>query len=220
MNIEEGIEEELEELEQLEADKETLERQIAFRKDRISKLGQRLQDSLAEANSDNSGSTQAEKALLDELGSDKRALASLENGHSEILRRIEFLREKVGKVAEDPKEFEFGWKSVETTDLRGGGGTRKPGGSELQALEVIAERGGETSMQAVSQALRIEYDYARLLCTSLGKADYIDITPSGRCKITPKGEKALAASAKQGTRSGSSKKKERGKKWKAMSLDY
>ena len=219
MNIEEVIEEELEELEQLKADKETLERQIAFRKDRISKLEPRLQD-LAEANSDNSGSTQAEKALLDELGSDKRALATLENGHSEILRRIEFLKEKVGKVAEDPKEFEFGWRSVETTDLRGGEGTRKPGGSELQALEVIAERGGETSMQAVSQALRIEYDYARLLCTSLGKADYIDITPSGRCKITPKGEKALAASAKQGTRSGYSKKKEREKKWKAMSLDY
>ena len=64
-------------------------------------------------------------------------------------------------------------------------------GSEKEASEIICEEGREIPIQVVSRRMRIETGYARLLCTSLGKADYIDLLAPGICRITAKGKAAL-----------------------------
>jgi len=66
-----------------------------------------------------------------------------------------------------------------------------PTGSELQALKIINEEGGEIPIQVVSRRMRIETGYARLLCTSLARADYIDLLGTGICRITAKGKVVL-----------------------------
>jgi len=64
-------------------------------------------------------------------------------------------------------------------------------GSEKKALEIIHEEGGKVPVQTVSRKMRIETGYAKLLCTSLARADYIDLRGSGVCWITAKGKSAL-----------------------------
>jgi len=64
-------------------------------------------------------------------------------------------------------------------------------GSEKKALKIIDEEGGEIPVQVVSRRMGIETSYARLLCTSLGRADYIDLLGTGVCRITAKGKLAL-----------------------------
>lgn len=64
-------------------------------------------------------------------------------------------------------------------------------GSEKRALEIINKEGGQTSVQVVSRRMGIETTYARLLCTSLARADYIDLLGTGVCRITAKGKLAL-----------------------------
>ena len=125
-----------------------------------------------------------------ELESEKKLLASLEYEYSEILGKREPLERKLW--AQQSKEFDFGWRKKGSDEVlgrtTGGLGTHS---SERQALEIIAEEDGETNFGVVSSKMRVGYDYARLLCMSLARADYTDITPAGRCKITPKGEKEL-----------------------------
>ena len=149
-------------------EKETLERQIAFHENYIVP---KLKPGA-------------------ELEAEKKFLASLKSDYSEIFEKTKAL----GKIrqAEQSKEFDFGWRKKETDELPG----RSSGGlsthsSEIQALRIIAEEGGETNFALVSRKLGREVDYARLLSMSLARADYIDITPGGRCKITAKGEKEL-----------------------------
>ncbi|MDI6892482.1 MAG: hypothetical protein QMD08_05780 [Actinomycetota bacterium] len=64
-------------------------------------------------------------------------------------------------------------------------------GSELEALKVVGEEGGETVIQVVSRKMGIDTGYARLLCTSLARADYLDLLASGKLVLTPKGRKEL-----------------------------
>lgn len=157
-----------EEFQNVSKEKETLEKQIAFHKDYIvpkMKPGA-------------------------ELVAEKKFLASLESDYPEILKKAKALEKRLR--AEQSKEFDFGWSKKETDELAG----RASGGlsthsSEMKALQIIAEEGGNTNFGVVSRKMGVEYAYARLLCVSLGRADYIDITPGGRCQITPKGEKEL-----------------------------
>lgn len=65
-------------------------------------------------------------------------------------------------------------------------------GSEKKALEIINEEGGQIPIQVVSRRMRVETGYARLLCTSLARADYIDLLGTGICRITAKGKAALS----------------------------
>ena len=125
-----------------------------------------------------------------ELESNKKFLDSLESDHSEVLKKREALGKKLW--AQQSKEFDFGWRKKNSDEVLG----RTSGGlsihsSEMKALKIIADEDGETNFGVISGRMRIGYDYARLLCMSLGREDYIDITPNGRCKITPKGEKEL-----------------------------
>ncbi|MEW6685006.1 MAG: hypothetical protein AB1393_02210 [Candidatus Edwardsbacteria bacterium] len=64
-------------------------------------------------------------------------------------------------------------------------------GSELEALKIIDEEGGEVSIHLVGRKMRIDTNYARLLYTSLARADYIDLLANGMCRITAKGREAL-----------------------------
>ena len=73
-------------------------------------------------------------------------------------------------------------------------------GSEIDALKAISKHGGKLSIAGVAQELnlkmgvQISNDYARMLCLALGRDDYIDVSASGTCTITPKGEEFLKKS--------------------------
>lgn len=157
-----------EELQKIREEKETLERQIDFhRKWIVPKVRPGA-----------------------ESESEKRFLASLESDHSEVVRKTTNLEKRLR--AERSKEFDFGWEKKETDELPG----RTSGGlsaqsSEMKALRIIAEEGGDTNFGVVSRKMGVEYAYARLLCMCLARADYIDIPPGGRCTMTPRGEKEL-----------------------------
>jgi len=64
-------------------------------------------------------------------------------------------------------------------------------GTELEALKIVAEQGRETTAHTVSRKMRIDPNYARLILTSLARADYLDLLASGKFRITPKGKRAL-----------------------------
>jgi len=168
MDLEEKSKQLEEKFQSATKEKETLERQIAFHENYILP---KLKPGA-------------------ELEAEKEFLAFLKSDYSETLKRADILEKT--RRAEQSKEFDFGWRKKETDELPG----RSSGGlsehcSEMKALQIIAEEGGETNFAVVSRKMGREVDYARLLCMSLGRADYIDITPGGRCKITHKGEKEL-----------------------------
>ena len=82
-------------------------------------------------------------------------------------------------------------------------------GTELEILKSIADRGGKSTIWIVATKVGMSSDYARICCTSIGNADYIDMRRSGQVEITPKGwqeldkrgwkkeEKEAAAKSKQ-----------------------
>jgi len=61
-------------------------------------------------------------------------------------------------------------------------------GTEKKALEVIYEAGGDTTSHKVSRQLGMDTGYARLLCMSLARKDYVDLKQSGLFRITNKGK--------------------------------
>ena len=196
MELEEKVNLLEEKLQKLSQEKETLKRQIAFSKEWISKLKMRLNKA---KESDDYVWHSAARSYADilsgleaELASEKRSVASLESEYSSVFDEVKLLEERL--KAEQAKEFDFGWRKKETEDLPEGRVSR--GGlsvhsSDMKALKIIAEEGGSTNFAVISRKMGVEYSYARLLSMSLGRADYIDITPEGKCKITPKGEKEL-----------------------------
>lgn len=66
-----------------------------------------------------------------------------------------------------------------------------PSGTEMEVLKGIKKRGGETSLFGVATEIRLSTDYARIICRSLGMADYLDVLRSGKVSLTPKGWKAV-----------------------------
>lgn len=62
---------------------------------------------------------------------------------------------------------------------------------ERDALKEISKHGGKLSIMGVARELKIGNNYARIICNSLGRADYIDVSASGMCTIAPKGEEFL-----------------------------
>ena len=66
-------------------------------------------------------------------------------------------------------------------------------GTEIEVLRAIKDEGGETTVGAVAHRIGSGWglDYIRLLCNSLGRADYIDVLKSGKLRITTKGEKTI-----------------------------
>ena len=68
-----------------------------------------------------------------------------------------------------------------------------PSGTELEVLKIIRDEGGETNPHVVARKLGSSWepDYVRLICNSLGRADYIDVLSSGKLRITAKGKAAV-----------------------------
>lgn len=64
-------------------------------------------------------------------------------------------------------------------------------GSEKNALGIVHEAGGEATIHTVSRKLGIDSGYARLLCMSLARKDYVSLKRSGRFSITFKGKRAI-----------------------------
>lgn len=63
--------------------------------------------------------------------------------------------------------------------------------SELDVLEILARDKNPMSMLAISRRLGGEPAYARFLCKSLAKNDYVEFTPNGLCRITYEGKGVL-----------------------------
>ena len=68
-----------------------------------------------------------------------------------------------------------------------------PTGTELDILKVIRDEGGETTVQVVAHKFGPSWslDYIRVMCNSLGRADYIDVLRSGKLRITDKGKASV-----------------------------
>jgi len=64
-------------------------------------------------------------------------------------------------------------------------------GTELEILKGVADRGGKSTIWIIGGKLGMSSDYARICCTSMGIADYIDLDRAGRVEITPKGWQEL-----------------------------
>ena len=60
-------------------------------------------------------------------------------------------------------------------------------GSEWEVLKAIAELGGKSTVFKVAAKQGVNSDYARIILSSLGRADYLDVFANGRCEILPKG---------------------------------
>ncbi|MFQ5887674.1 MAG: hypothetical protein ACE5HY_03145 [Candidatus Hydrothermarchaeales archaeon] len=66
-----------------------------------------------------------------------------------------------------------------------------PTRNEREALEIINEKGGETSIGNVASHMGLSTDYTRIILESLGRRDFIDVLVSRKVRLTPKGWKEL-----------------------------
>ncbi len=85
-----------------------------------------------------------------------------------------------------------GWQELEKADLdarryQQAGISR----GEQDVLKAIGEAGGESSVRAVAEALRMARREARIYCQALGQRDYLDLFVSGRCFMKKKGWQKL-----------------------------
>lgn len=62
---------------------------------------------------------------------------------------------------------------------------------EYEALRGIARRGGTASAAQVAARIGVSREYVRVLCASLMRDDFVDVTPEGRYTLTPRGKRAL-----------------------------
>jgi len=66
-----------------------------------------------------------------------------------------------------------------------------PSGTEMAVLKGIKKRGGETNLFGVAKEIGLSTDYAKIICRSLGMADYLDMFSNGKIRLTRKGWKAV-----------------------------
>ncbi len=68
---------------------------------------------------------------------------------------------------------------------------------ERKALAKISEIGRPVHYKTIAGKMGIGTEYGRLICSSLGRADYIDVDIKGICRITPKGKNLLESEQKR-----------------------
>ncbi len=66
-----------------------------------------------------------------------------------------------------------------------------PSGTEMAVLKGIKKRGGETNLSGVAKEIGLSTDYAKIICRSLGMADYLDMLSNGKIRLARKGWKAV-----------------------------
>ncbi|MFQ5874324.1 MAG: hypothetical protein ACE5JL_11050 [Dehalococcoidia bacterium] len=70
-------------------------------------------------------------------------------------------------------------------------------GTEWELLKAIADLGGSTSVKRSGAKAGLQSEYARILCESMGRYDYVDVFRSGKVDITRKGWQELRRRAWQ-----------------------
>lgn len=75
---------------------------------------------------------------------------------------------------------------------------------ELKVLSIIWDWGGEASVNIIARAAGISVDYARLLCESLKRENYIDFLNFKLCRMRGKGKLQVVKRAKKNLYSESS----------------
>ena len=68
---------------------------------------------------------------------------------------------------------------------------------EREALIKISEIKRSVYYKAIASKMGVGTEYGRLICNSLGRADYIDIDIKGMCRIAPKGKNFLESEQKK-----------------------
>ena len=68
---------------------------------------------------------------------------------------------------------------------------------ERETMVKILEIGRPVHYKTIAGKMGIGTEYGRLICSSLGRTDYIDIDIKGICRITPKGKNFLESEQKR-----------------------
>ena len=66
-----------------------------------------------------------------------------------------------------------------------------PSSNEKEAMTIIADEDGQTTVGTVAKGMGLGRDYTTIILESLGRADYLDMTRSGKVKLLPKGYRAI-----------------------------
>ena len=66
-----------------------------------------------------------------------------------------------------------------------------PSGTEMTVLKGVKKKGGESNLFGIAKEIGLSTDYARIVCRSLGMADFLDVFGTGKVRLTPKGWKAV-----------------------------
>ncbi len=177
--------------------------------DRIARLRHELQDALTRAEGLQStiryGQERVRKlqARLDALGLEASDIGCrrLADEIDSQLDSIAAVREELNVAVEGANElradlkheqsrvFDFGWEIGDIHDRQGG--VALPGGSELEALEIIIDAADHGRVGTVRMKMGLSNAYARMLCNSLGRQDFIDVAADGACRLTAKGQRAM-----------------------------
>lgn len=64
--------------------------------------------------------------------------------------------------------------------------------TELKALEILWDWGGEASVGTIARELNISGDYAQVICEALGRDDYIDFLNGRLCRLRGRGKLEVA----------------------------
>ena len=70
---------------------------------------------------------------------------------------------------------------------------------EREALAKVSEIKRPVHYKTIASKMNIGIEYGRLICESLGRANYIDVDIKGTCRIAPKGENLLESERKKGS---------------------
>ncbi len=73
-----------------------------------------------------------------------------------------------------------------------------PSPDENKILRFMGEEDGQSSIVAVARMMGVRVDYARSICESIGRRDFIDVLGSGKLGLTEKGWSAVGKKGRGG----------------------
>ena len=66
-----------------------------------------------------------------------------------------------------------------------------PSGNEKEAMTIVADEGGQCTLGVVARDMSLSREYIRILVECLGRAEYLDVTRTGKITLKAKGYKAI-----------------------------
>ncbi len=73
-----------------------------------------------------------------------------------------------------------------------------PSPDENKIMRFLDEGGGQSTVVKVARELGVRIDYARIICESIGRRDFIDVSANGKLGLTEKGWKAIGKEGRIG----------------------